>query len=121
MGNGSGGCRRDGSIGVVRRGRGAGRTLEAEEIRLRGQAFCGVNDYGQKMGCDVKATCDEPGCNAEIRRDLTHVCGRMHADSDTCHKYYCPKHLFVADVSPGGGLCNRCLNEWEKQGRLEDG
>jgi len=85
-----------------------------------GWAFCGTNDHGQEMGYSVTATCDEPGCNVEIDRGLAHVCGRMHEDPDTCHKYYCAEHLFVADVAPGGGLCKRCLDEWEGQGRLED-
>jgi len=85
-----------------------------------GWAFCGTNNHGQEMGYGVEATCDEPGCDEVIDRGLAHVCGRMHEDDETCHKYYCGRHLFVANVGPGGGLCSRCLDEWERRGLLED-
>lgn len=85
-----------------------------------GWAFCGTNDHGQEMGYGVEAVCDEPGCTAVIDRGLAHVCGRMHEDSETCHKYYCSEHLFMASVRPGGGLCSRCYEEWKQLGLLED-
>jgi len=84
-----------------------------------GWARCGVNDHGQEIGYAVEATCDEPGCDKTIDRGLAHVCGRMHEDADTCHKYYCHEHLFTAEVGTGGGLCTRCLDEWERRGMLE--
>ena len=85
-----------------------------------GWARCGVNDHGQEMGYAVEAVCDEPGCLETIDRSLAHVCGRMHEDEDTCHKYYCGTHLFAASVGAGGGLCERCLKEWERRGLLEE-
>lgn len=85
-----------------------------------GWALCGRNDHGQEMGYGVEATCDEPGCDAVIDRGLAHVCGTMHEDPDTCHRYYCGEHLILADVGPGGGLCARCYAEQERDGVLED-
>lgn len=85
-----------------------------------GWAFCGKNDHGQETGYGVEAICDEPGCEAVIDRGLAHVCGRMHEDSETCHRYYCSEHLIMANVAPGGGLCSRCHAGWERLGLLED-
>ena len=69
-----------------------------------GWGRCGINDHGQAMGYSVKATCDEDGCSAVIDRGLAHVCGDMHEDPETCHKYYCSDHLI-------GRRCVRCNSE----------
>jgi len=85
-----------------------------------GWSLCGKNDHGQEIGYSVEAVCDEPGCEVAINRGLAYLCGRMHEDSETCHKYYCQEHLYHADVGPGGGLCARCLEERERREGLED-
>lgn len=85
-----------------------------------GWAFCGVNDHGQEMGYGVPCTCDEPGCDEQIDRGLAHVCGGMHKNPETCHKYYCEEHLFFTEAMPKGErqLCARCLKERESMSNL---
>ena len=115
--DGDAGVRGDGGVGNLR----CGGDSSDEGDTTMGWGLCGTNDHGQETGYGVEAVCDEPGCEEAIDRGLAHVCGRMHEDSDTCHRYYCGKHLFSANVGAGGGLCSRCSAEWEKSGMLEDG
>lgn len=61
---------------------------------MMGWAFCGTNDEGREIGYGVAATCDFPGCAAEIDRGLGYLCGEMHDPTEWgCGKYFCDKHL----------------------------
>lgn len=58
-----------------------------------GWAFCGTDDKGREIGYGVVATCDYPGCTAEIDRGLGYICGSMHGGGDDgCGMYFCAKH-----------------------------
>lgn len=61
-------------------------------------------NWGRDIGYGVPATCDHPGCGAEIDRGLGNVCGRPHpyGGEDGCGLFFCSDHL-----GPGG-LCLRC-------------
>jgi hypothetical protein len=60
---------------------------------------------GREAGYSVEATCDEPGCDAQIDRGLGYLCGTDPGGSeDSCGDYFCGKHLF------GGQRCARCVN-----------
>lgn len=59
-----------------------------------GWAYCGEDDDGRPIGYGVAATCDHPGCVAEIDRGLGYVCGPMHGSGNEwgCGRYYCGEH-----------------------------
>ena len=61
--------------------------------------------WHRDIGYGVPATCDHPGCGAEIDRGLAHVCANQqpYGGDDGCGLYFCEKHL-------GGfrGKCERC-------------
>ena len=59
-----------------------------------GWAYCGTDSRGRDIGYGIRATCDHPGCSAEIDRGLGYACGGMHGDSGGCEKYFCPEHLY---------------------------
>jgi len=53
----------------------------------------GINNACREVGYNVEATCDHPGCNKEIDRGLSYVCGDMHdADEYSCDRYFCEEH-----------------------------
>lgn len=58
--------------------------------------------WDRDIGYGVPAYCDHPGCNAEIDRGLSYVCGGEPYGGDKgCGLYFCDKH-------GGGGRCSRC-------------
>lgn len=81
-----------------------------------GWADCGTDSKGRPIGYVHLATCDHPGCNAEIDRGLSYACGGMHGQADVyCEGYYCPVHL-IAFVETSAGqwtVCSSCRAEME--------
>jgi hypothetical protein len=84
-----------------------------------GWANCGTDDQGRPIGYSFAATCDHPGCAAEIDRGLSYACGSMHGGSTHgCGKYFCAKHL-LHKALPGDShgdrefvqLCPECI-QW---------
>jgi hypothetical protein len=78
-----------------------------------GWAYCGKDEDGRDIGYSVEAKCDEPGCDADIDRGLSYVCGGMHGgDGVGCGKYFCGKHLFYGspdDCRETYQLCKKCF------------
>lgn len=77
-----------------------------------GWADCGTDDRGRPIGYAHRATCDHPGCEAEIDRGLAYACGGHHLAGDWfCDGYFCPKHLFFGPAMPGvsGCVCSACM------------
>ena len=80
-----------------------------------GWAHCGTDSEGRYIGYAIVATCDEPGCEAEIDRGLAYACGGMHGDGGLkgdwgCEKYFCPEHLVCGHEDM---LCRQCAQEEE--------
>lgn len=68
--------------------------------------------WKRDIGYGVPATCDHPGCAAEIDRGLGYVCGGQPYGGDFgCGLYFCPKHKktagYLRDHAP---LCARCYH-----------
>lgn len=62
--------------------------------------------WNRDIGYGVPAYCDHPGCNEEINRGLSCVCGNdIRGGEHGCGLYFCPKHLFYHRRSI---LCERC-------------
>lgn len=60
--------------------------------------------WERDIGYGVPCECDYPGCNAQIDRGLSHVCGgEPYGGEEGCGLYFCEQHLF--DES----LCERCV------------
>lgn len=60
--------------------------------------------WHRDIGYGVPATCDHPGCGAEIDRGLAYVCGgEPYGGEDGCGLYFCDKHL-----TGRRHLCARC-------------
>lgn len=49
--------------------------------------------WKRDIGYAVPAICDHPGCNAEIDRGLSYVCGNAPYGGDCCGLYFCGTHL----------------------------
>jgi hypothetical protein len=64
--------------------------------------------WKRDIGYGVPATCDHPGCNEEIHRGLSYVCGGEPYGGDRgCGLYFCAEHLHYAERI-GGQFCERC-------------
>lgn len=75
-----------------------------------GWMFCGEDENGREIGYGVSAVCDEDGCENKIDRGLSYVCGSMHMDSETCHRYFCSSHLISGCIADEcGQLCHLCF------------
>lgn len=71
-----------------------------------------IGDFnGRDIGYGVPATCDYPGCGAEIHRGLAFVCGsNAHGGEHGCGLFFCPYHLDYSDNDEmTERLCERCL------------
>lgn len=66
----------------------------------------GTNSEGREIGYSVQATCDWPGCSAEIDRGLSYLCGEVHDDGMFCNGYFCEDHRTWSEVGRG----ERCLD-----------
>jgi hypothetical protein len=96
--------------------------------RMMGWANCGEDSKGRPIGYAHAATCDHPGCTAEIDRGLSYACGGMHGESSAqgvhsgCEGYFCAEHLRSAwapdanDVVPGAAdqYCDECATAIER-------
>ncbi len=86
-----------------------------------GWANCGEDDLGRPIGYAHAATCDYPGCEAEIDRGLSYVCGGMHGgDGYGCGRYFCSKHRqhWIPSDAHGDRLiqvCESCESIWRKE------
>lgn len=84
-----------------------------------GWANCGEDSKGRPIGYAHDATCDFPGCNAEIHRGLAYACGGMHGESCgfECEGYFCTEHLSGWAPDADGefhAVCPSCHAEYEK-------
>lgn len=71
-----------------------------------GWGDCGFDDRGRPIGYSVSATCDDSGCEKEIDRGLSYVCGGMHGGGEAgCGGYFCEAHLYVGRSA---WLCREC-------------
>jgi hypothetical protein len=59
--------------------------------------------WQRDIGYGVPALCDYPGCNEEIDRGLSYVCGyeKPYGGDDGCGLFFCGEH-------GGGMICERC-------------
>ncbi len=91
-----------------------------------GWGNCGTDSRGRPIGYVFEATCDHPGCKAEIHRGLAYACGGMHGEDERgCEKYFCEEHLtyFVdgdeddkkAEVWQCCFECEKILSEAKKE------
>lgn len=64
-----------------------------------GWSNCGTDSRGRPIGYGHAATCDHPGCEAQIDRGLAYACGSEHGASGWyCDRYYCEKHLYFPAI-----------------------
>lgn len=80
-----------------------------------GWADCGYYE-GRPIGYGTEATCDFPGCEAEIDRGLSYVCGRMHGGDNGCGGYFCSKHLSWSEIVDNQ-VCVTCCAELEREAK----
>lgn len=68
--------------------------------------------WDRDVGYGVPAICDHEGCNEEIHRGLSHVCGgEPYGGEKGCGLFFCGAHLFYS--KNGEQLCEKCLNREE--------
>lgn len=61
-------------------------------------------NWRRDVGYGVPSICDYPGCNREIDRGLSYVCGKEpFGGIEGCGLYFCSDHLDDVDQ-----LCERC-------------
>ena len=64
-------------------------------------------NWKRDIGYGVPAYCDRPGCNTEINRGLSYVCGgEPYGGDNGCGLYFCSKHLHGIP-----GFCVRCVEK----------
>lgn len=83
----------------------------------------GHNAAGREIGYSVEAECDEDGCDEDIDRGLSYVCGGMHDGGEHgCGGYFCGAHLFAACPPDGrhGLLCVRCIDKTPDEDEDDD-
>lgn len=62
--------------------------------------------WNRDIGYGVPATCDFPGCGADIDRGLAYVCGgEPRGGEQGCGLYFCEGHLWVGGERQ---QCERC-------------
>ncbi len=62
--------------------------------------------WQRDVGYGVPATCDHPGCTAEIDRGLAHVCGgEPFGGEHGCGLYFCVEHHSQGEPC---NLCGQC-------------
>lgn len=71
---------------------------------------CGTDSHGRPIGYGWTATCDHPGCKAEIDRGLSYACGGMHGDDEKgCERYFCEDHLYYTNAEDDCRMyCAKC-------------
>lgn len=61
------------------------------------------SNWERDVGYGVPATCDHPGCGAEINRGLSYICANsVPGGGDGCGLFFCWDHLHA------DGKCERC-------------
>lgn len=76
-----------------------------------GWGNCGTDSKGRHIGYVFEAVCDYEGCNEEIHRGLSYVCGDMHGEDEiSCEKYFCEKHRnnFIEHDKRTLRICDEC-------------
>lgn len=77
-----------------------------------GWSHCGTDSNGREIGYSIEATCDFPGCSAQIHRGLAYACGGMHGIGEyDCDRYFCYEHLVHVVQPPNGraiSVCEEC-------------
>ena len=64
-------------------------------------------NWNRDIGYGVPAYCDHPGCNKEIDRGLSYVCGgEPYGEPRGCGLFFCADHLIMSARLPQ--LCARC-------------
>jgi len=57
-------------------------------------------NWNRDIGYGVPAECDHPGCDAQIDRGLSYVCGgNPYGEPHGCGLFFCDEHLFMRTVS----------------------
>lgn len=87
-----------------------------------GWADCGEDDLGRPIGYAYPATCDAPGCSAEIHRGLSYVCGGTHGgDGVGCGRYFCEAHATVGEIYDKRcvRLCQPCYDMLDAEGCVD--
>jgi hypothetical protein len=65
--------------------------------------------WNRDIGYGVPATCDQPGCGADIDRGLSFVCGgEPYGGEHGCGLFFCGEHLLVG---PHRQQCERCVSD----------
>jgi hypothetical protein len=65
------------------------------------------SNWGRDIGYGVPCQCDFPGCEEEIDRGLSYVCGgEPYGGNRGCGLYFCSAHLNL--TCNLGQLCDRC-------------
>jgi hypothetical protein len=66
-------------------------------------------NWKRDIGYGVPATCDHPGCGAEIDRGLSYVCGgEPYGGEHGCGLYFCADHLLLSMDGDASQVCDRC-------------
>lgn len=70
--------------------------------------------WHRDIGYTVPAHCDHPGCNTEIDRGVSYVCGGLepYGGDHGCGLYFCSAHRIYHRFMDGksGTYCFRCCN-----------
>lgn len=88
-----------------------------------GWASCGTDSEGRPIGYGYEGTCDHDGCEEEIDRGLSYVCGEMHGEDEySCEKYFCNKHHLncIKVDNAYYNLCDPCFELIEKDYNIDD-
>ncbi len=75
----------------------------------------GVATDGKKIGYNVLAKCEHPGCEKDIDRGLAFACGDNHeGGEDYCDGYFCYEHLLMTLAGQRCPECARLVPEDEE-------
>ena len=67
------------------------------------------DSWKRDIGYDVPSICDQPECNAEIDRGLSHVCGgEPYGGEGGCGLYFCSEHLYYSRSGAVRQQCFKC-------------
>ncbi len=69
------------------------------------------SNWDRDIGYGVPAYCDHPGCDKEINRGLSYVCGgEPYGGEYGCGLFFCADHqlLAVNEEQRYGFICERC-------------
>jgi hypothetical protein len=70
-------------------------------------------NWRRDIGYGVPCKCDYPGCDEEINRGLSYVCGGLPYGGDRgCGLYFCDKHMQMHE--DGFQACEHCAAGDEK-------